>query len=113
MKEVLEQQLQQLQGNSRASARSGEILGIQEISDEIKRREEVIAKYTKALESHAQVFAAIRQGWIIYTDLGDDIKQTLARARNFAASRKLAAMDVERRQTLEEWTDDERCRALC
>jgi hypothetical protein len=100
MTEVLEQQLQQLQGNSRASARSGEMLGIQEISDEIKRREEVIAKYTKALESHAQVFAAIRQGWIIYTDLGDDIKQTLARARNFAASRKLAAMDVERRHVL-------------
>jgi hypothetical protein len=49
--------------------------GIQEISDEIKRREEAIAKYTKALESHARVFAVIREGWMFYSSKGDPIKK--------------------------------------
>jgi len=88
IKERLEQQLQQLQGSS------GEMRGIQEISDEIKRREEAIAKYTKALESHARVFAAIREGWMFYSSMGDPIKKILARAQGFAAARELAANDV-------------------
>jgi hypothetical protein len=96
MKEVLEQQLQQLQGSS------GEMRGIQGISDEIKRREEAIAKYSKALQSHARVFAAIREGWIFYTAIGDPIKQTLVRAQGFAAARELEALnvteDIKRRQ---------------
>jgi hypothetical protein len=49
--------------------------GIQEISDEIKRREEAIAKYTKALESHARVFTVIREGWMFYSSKGDPIKK--------------------------------------
>jgi hypothetical protein len=96
MKVVLEQHLQQLQGSS------GEMRGIQGISDEIKRREEVIAKYSKALQSHARVFAAIREGWMFYTAMGDPIKQTLARAQGFAAARELEALhvteDIKRRQ---------------
>ena len=59
----------QLQGSS------GEMRGIQEISDEIKRREEAIAKYTKALESHARVFTVIREGWMFYSSKGDPIKK--------------------------------------